>query len=234
MTAVAPVVRHLRQGPALAVPTPSRGPFWSARSCFNRPPSVGVLPVFDQWMKRWPAPRHLADDVPGEAVRMWGRLGYPRRALRLHASASACVERFGGAVPSDVADLRSLPGVGEYTAAAVASFAFGQRYAVLDTNVRRVHARWLDGTEHPATSSVTSAERDRDSSCFRRNRVRPPMPPSASWSSVPCCAQPAHRNVPDARSPSSVPGDVPGIPRGTERRAAHSRGQERTVSAEDD
>ena len=60
------------------------------------------------------------------------------------------------------------------------------------------------------------------------------MPPLASWSSVPCCAQPAHRNVPDARSPSSVPGDVPGIPRGTERRAAHSRGQERTVSAEDD
>ena len=112
-------------------------------------------------MKRWPRPLDLAGEPAGEAVRAWGRLGYPRRALRLHAAAQQCVDRFGGRVPTDVADLRSLPGVGEYTAAAIASFAFGQRQAVLDTNVRRVHGRWLDGVEHPATSSITSAERQR-------------------------------------------------------------------------
>ena len=95
-----------------------------------------------------------------DAIRAWGRLGYPRRAVRLHAAAVECCSSFGGAVPSDLDDLRSLPGVGEYTAAAVASFAFGQRHAVLDTNVRRVHARWLDGVQFPAPS-VTSAERRR-------------------------------------------------------------------------
>jgi A/G-specific adenine glycosylase len=72
-----------------------------------------------------------------------------------------CVERFAGQVPCDVSDLRRLPGVGEYTAAAVAAFAFGQRQAVLDTNVRRVLARWLDGSEHPLAATLTSAERTR-------------------------------------------------------------------------
>lgn len=124
-------------------------------------PVSRVLPIYEQWMQRWPQPHDLADAAAGEAVRLWGRLGYPRRALRLHAAAGECVTRFDGTVPSDVADLRSLPGVGEYTAAAVASFAYGQRHAVLDTNVRRVHARWLDGTEHPVSASPTSAERQR-------------------------------------------------------------------------
>ena len=124
-------------------------------------PVSRVLPVFDSWMARWPRPAALAAEPAGEAVRAWGRLGYPRRALRLHAAAVVCVTQFGGAVPSDVADLRSLPGVGEYTAAAVAAFAFGQRHPVLDTNVRRVQARWLDGTESPLTTSVTALERSR-------------------------------------------------------------------------
>jgi len=124
-------------------------------------PVSRVLPVFEDWMARWPRPAALAAESPGAAVRAWGRLGYPRRALRLHAAAVVCVTQFGGAVPSDVADLRSLPGVGEYTAAAVAAFAFGQRHPVLDTNVRRVQARWLDGTESPLTTSVTALERSR-------------------------------------------------------------------------
>lgn len=124
-------------------------------------PVVRVLPAYDAWMRRWPRPADLAADAPGDAVRMWGRLGYPRRALRLHAAAQVCVERFSGQVPMDVAELRSLPGVGEYTAAAVAAFAFGQRQPVLDTNVRRVHARWLDGSMHPRSTTVTSPERQR-------------------------------------------------------------------------
>ncbi|QMU79539.1 A/G-specific adenine glycosylase [Streptacidiphilus sp. PB12-B1b] len=117
-----------------------------------------VLPLYAEWLERWPTPAALAADPPGEAVRAWGRLGYPRRALRLHAAATAIVERHGGSVPTDHAELLSLPGVGEYTAAAVASFAFRQRHAVLDTNVRRVLARLVDGTEFPPTAT-TAAER---------------------------------------------------------------------------
>jgi A/G-specific adenine glycosylase len=121
-------------------------------------PVARVLPVFEAWLDRWPTPAALAADSPGEAVRAWGRLGYPRRALRLHASATAIVERHGGEVPSDLDQLRALPGVGDYTAAAIASFAFGQRHVVLDTNVRRLFARTVQGIEFPA-ASINAAER---------------------------------------------------------------------------
>ncbi len=122
-------------------------------------PVSRVLPVYEQWLARWPRPADLAKDAPGEAVRAWGRLGYPRRALRLHGAATAITERHGGDVPTDHAQLLALPGIGEYTAAAVASFAYGQRHAVLDTNVRRVFARAVTGVQYPRT---------------------PPPPPSAS------------------------------------------------------
>lgn len=122
-------------------------------------PVSRVLPAWEAWMEEWPRPLDLAGSSPGAAVRAWGRLGYPRRALRLHAAATAIVERHGGEVPSSHAELLALPGVGEYTASAVASFAFGQRHAVLDTNVRRVLARVVTAQEHPA-SSLTRAERD--------------------------------------------------------------------------
>lgn len=91
-------------------------------------------------------------------MRAWGKLGYPRRALRLHAAATAVVSRFDGEVPQSYDDLRSLPGVGDYTAAAVAAFAFGRRHVVLDVNVRRVLSRVVDGAELPPTS-LTRAER---------------------------------------------------------------------------
>ena len=122
-------------------------------------PVVRVLPVHTAWLERWPGPADLAADTTGEAVRMWGRLGYPRRALRLHAAAVAIVERHDGAVPTSYADLLALPGIGDYTASAIASFAFGQRHVVLDTNVRRVLARVASGVEFPAPA-VTRAERD--------------------------------------------------------------------------
>lgn len=121
-------------------------------------PVARVLPVHEAWLERWPTPADLAAEPTGEAVRMWGRLGYPRRALRLHAAAVAIVADHGGEVPSSHADLLALPGVGEYTAAAVASFAFGQRHAVLDTNVRRVLARAASGVALPPPS-MTRAER---------------------------------------------------------------------------
>jgi A/G-specific adenine glycosylase len=108
-----------------------------------------VLPIWAEWLSRWPDPAALAAVPSGEAVRAWGRLGYPRRALRLHASAVAIVDRHDGRVPESYASLLALPGVGAYTAAAVASFAFRQRHAVLDTNVRRVLARMIGGVEFP-------------------------------------------------------------------------------------
>jgi A/G-specific adenine glycosylase len=117
-----------------------------------------VLPVYTKWLERWPTPAHLAADSSGEAVRAWGRLGYPRRAIRLHGAASIIVSRHGGAVPDDYATLLALPGVGPYTADAVLSFGFGRRRAVLDTNVRRVLARLLHGGAR-ATGGMTAAER---------------------------------------------------------------------------
>ena len=122
-------------------------------------PVARVLPVHEAWMDRWPTPADLAAETTGEAVRMWGRLGYPRRALRLHAAATALVERHGGEVPDTYEDLLALPGVGDYTASAIASFAYGRRHVVLDTNVRRVLARAVGGVEFP-TTAPTRAERD--------------------------------------------------------------------------
>src|SRR3954469_9533455 len=120
-------------------------------------PAARVIPAWQEWMQRWPTPADLAAQPAGEAVRAWGRLGYPRRALRLHAAARAVVEHHSGVVPDDEMALRALPGVGAYTAAAVASFAFGRPPAGLDTNVRRVYARFFDGAED-ATGSPTVAE----------------------------------------------------------------------------
>ena len=120
-------------------------------------PVARVEPAWLAWMARWPTPADLAAASPGDAVRAWDRLGYPRRALRLHACAAAIVERHDGAVPDDEAALLALPGVGAYTAAAVRAFAFGRRAVVLDTNVRRVLARLASGVALPAPS-LTAAE----------------------------------------------------------------------------
>ncbi|MEU1503951.1 A/G-specific adenine glycosylase [Kitasatospora sp. NPDC005748] len=140
--------------------TPEASPWAVMVSEFmlQQTPVKRVLPAYAAWLERWPTPADLAADAPGEAVRMWGRLGYPRRALRLHGAAVAITEKHGGVVPDDHATLLSLPGVGEYTAAAVASFAFRQRHVVLDTNVRRVFARAVTGVEYPA-QATTAAER---------------------------------------------------------------------------
>lgn len=117
-----------------------------------------VVPVWHEWMRRWPTASDLAASSQAEAVRAWGRLGYPRRAQRLHQAATLIRDRHGGEVPSGEEDLRALPGIGEYTAAAVRAFAFGQRSIVLDTNVRRVLVRVMDGQAQP-TAHLTARER---------------------------------------------------------------------------
>ncbi len=121
-------------------------------------PVARVIPTWESWRQRWPRPAALAADSPGEAVRAWGRLGYPRRALRLHQAATAIVDGHGGEVPASYLDLLSLPGIGGYTAAAVATFGFGTRHAVLDTNVRRVYARVFDGVADARTAAPSRAE----------------------------------------------------------------------------
>lgn len=121
-------------------------------------PVARVAPMWHEWIERWPTPSDLAAAAPGDAVRHWGRLGYPRRALRLHAAAVAMVERHAGEVPATSEELRALPGVGEYTAAAVAAFAFGERITVIDTNIRRVEARTVTGVQYPRPS-LSAAER---------------------------------------------------------------------------
>ncbi len=120
-------------------------------------PVARVEPIWHDWMRRWPTPAALAAAAPGEAVRHWGRLGYPRRALRLHAAATAIVDDHDGVVPSDPVVLQSLPGIGSYTAAAVAAFAYGVRATVVDTNIRRVEARLFSGEPLPAVA-LTAAE----------------------------------------------------------------------------
>jgi A/G-specific adenine glycosylase len=131
--------------------TPGSTP-WSvlvSEIMLQQTPVARVIPAHARWLARWPTPAALAAEPAGEAIRQWGRLGYPRRALRLHETATIVTERHGGIVPADVGALLALPGIGSYTAAAVASFAYGQRHAVLDTNVRRVLARLIAGQPTP-------------------------------------------------------------------------------------
>lgn len=120
-------------------------------------PVVRVIPRLEQWLDRWPTPASLAASPPGDAVRAWERLGYPRRALNLHAAAVQITEHHGGVVPEDVSSLLALPGIGDYTARAVAVFAYGHRHPVVDTNVRRVIARAVNGD---GEAGPPSAQRD--------------------------------------------------------------------------
>ena len=119
-----------------------------------------VLPKWIEWMERWPTPKDLAAATPAQVITAWGRLGYPRRALRLHAAAQIIAEDFNNEVPEDELTLQQLPGIGEYTAAAIAAFAFDQRTLVMDVNIRRVLTRVIDGNEHPKPAP-TSREKAR-------------------------------------------------------------------------
>jgi A/G-specific adenine glycosylase len=121
-------------------------------------PVERVRGPWQAWLERWPTPASLAMAPAGEAVRAWGRLGYPRRALRLHQAAQTIMKDFDGKVPEDQEALLRLPGVGSYTAAAIGSFAYGRREIVLDTNVRRLLSRLVWSVAYP---SATSSSRER-------------------------------------------------------------------------
>ncbi|MFC4124362.1 A/G-specific adenine glycosylase [Nocardia rhizosphaerae] len=121
-------------------------------------PVVRVEPIWREWVARWPVPSAMAASSQAEVLRAWGKLGYPRRALRLHECARVLATDHGDVVPDDVDVLLSLPGIGAYTARAVACFAYGQRVPVVDTNVRRVVARAVHGREAGNPSSRDLAE----------------------------------------------------------------------------
>lgn len=121
-------------------------------------PVQRVLPVYQEWMKRWPTPADLAKATPAEVITAWGRLGYPRRALRLHQCAKILSTELDNQLPRTESELRKLPGIGEYTAAAIVAFAFNESSLVLDINIRRLFSRLYRGEESP-TSAPTKAER---------------------------------------------------------------------------
>ncbi len=137
-----------------------------------------VLPLWAEWLTRWPTPADLAAAPPADAIRAWGRLGYPRRARYLHQAAVRIVEDHGGQVPDDEDALRALPGVGEYTAAAIRAFAFGRRSVVLDTNVRRVLARAVDGRSRQP-DAISAIERRTATALWPTRDAR-----SARWSAA--------------------------------------------------
>lgn len=118
-----------------------------------------VLPQWHRWMELWPTPADLASAPLSDALREWGRLGYPRRAKRLHESAQIIVRDFNGVVPEEIDQLRKLPGIGEYTAAAISAFAFGNSELVLDINIRRLYTRCWLGKSAP-TSAPNNSERE--------------------------------------------------------------------------
>ncbi len=121
-----------------------------------------VAGVWTEWLARWPIPSSLAAEAPGTVVRAWGKLGYPRRALRLHAAATIIATQHDDVVPADVDMLLALPGIGAYTARAVAAFGYGHRVPVVDTNVRRVVARAVHGMANSGPPSVSRDLSDLD------------------------------------------------------------------------
>lgn len=121
-------------------------------------PVARVEPMWLKWMERWPTPADLAGAEPAEVLRAWGSLGYPRRALRLREAAEV-IAAAGNRVLEDETWLQALPGVGRYTAAAVMSFAFRRRAVVLDTNIRRVFARFVCGQEFPPRTETAEERR---------------------------------------------------------------------------
>jgi A/G-specific adenine glycosylase len=142
---------------------PWRGPGVSAwqilvsEFMLQQTPVARVLPVWKDWIARWPTPSSTAAASTADVLRAWGKLGYPRRAKRLHECATVIARDHNDVVPDDLDVLLRLPGVGSYTARAVACFAYRQAVPVVDTNVRRVVARVVHGR---ADGGAASTARD--------------------------------------------------------------------------
>lgn len=135
-----------------------------------------VTLAYTDWIAKWPDAKSLADATPAQVLRQWGNLGYPSRALRLRECAMEICDRFGGVVPDDYDTLKSLPGIGDYTASAIVAFAFKKRAVVLDTNVRRVIDRIWNGKARP-NQTISVVER-----AFAENLTPRSDAKAARWS----------------------------------------------------
>lgn len=124
----------------------TRNPYaiWVSEIMLQQTRVSTVIPYYERWMERFPTVSHLAEAEEDEVLRLWEGLGYYRRARYLHRAARELSESYGGKLPSDPESLRSLPGIGAYTAAALASIAFGKDTAAVDGNIRRVITRFYD------------------------------------------------------------------------------------------
>jgi len=129
-----------------------------AEFMLQQPQVERVVPIFEAFVGTWPTFAVLASASQADVVRAWRGLGYNSRAVRLHKLAIAVVERYGGEIPADEATLRTMPGIGPYTARAIAAFAFDADVAAVDTNVRRIVHRTQLGLEWPPR--VGAAELD--------------------------------------------------------------------------
>ncbi|OBJ62435.1 A/G-specific adenine glycosylase [Mycobacterium asiaticum] len=123
-------------------------------------PVARVLPIWTDWVGRWPTPSDTAAASAADVLRAWGKLGYPRRAKRLHECAIVIAREYNDVVPDDVDVLLTLPGIGSYTARAIACFAYQHRVPVVDTNVRRVVARAVHGRADAGNPSATRDHAD--------------------------------------------------------------------------
>jgi len=141
-------------------------------------PAARVAPQWLAWVNRWPTVHDVATAKPADILRQWDRLGYPNRALRLHAAAQQIVRDHAGVVPRDESQLRALPGIGEYTAAAICSFAYHQSTVVLDTNIRRVISRIWSGVDRP-NQTISSVERE-----LAQSLIPSRKPHSIQWASA--------------------------------------------------
>ena len=128
-----------------------------AAVCSQQTQMARVLPAWERWMAAFPTLRAAAEAPRAEALRVWGRAGYPRRATALRDAARRCVREHGGRLPRDPEALLALPGVGPFTAAIVRCFGFGDDVPAVDTNVVRVIGRLVHGHLQPATETPPAA-----------------------------------------------------------------------------
>ena len=179
-----------------------------------------VEPAWRSFLERFPTVRELAEAAPADVLRAWRGMGYDRRALNLRRAAAAIVVEHGGAVPSDVAALERLPGIGPYTARAVAAIAFGSSTGAVDTNVRRVLGRALslDPADARAVQAAANRSVPRDRPAAWTHAVmdlgatvcRPRSPrcnacPIARWCRyVPAASSPAPRRRHTTPFPSTT------------------------------
>lgn len=156
----------------------TRDPYrvWLSEVMLQQTQVSTVLGYYERFLARWPEVAALAAAPEDEVLGLWSGLGYYSRARNLHRCAQAVVERFGGEFPRSAAQLATLPGIGRSTAAAIASFCFGERVAILDGNVKRVLTRVLGYGADLASATAERALWDLATELLPRQDLRDTMP----------------------------------------------------------